>query len=368
MKIDRIELRIIEMELAEPFETSFGREVVRPCILTTAYSDGVVGWGECVAGDGPWYSYETIGTAHHVMRDFLIPEMLSNSIANISDLKNLWTRVRGHSMAKAALEAAVWDLLAKQQNISLSKLISGTRERVVSGISIGIQSDIPTLLASIQERMDQGYSRIKLKIKPGWDREMLRAVRKEFGDISLMADANAAYSIDDLELIRELDDLDLVMIEQPFGYDDLSDHAILQNKINTPVCLDESIKSSRTVEQANGMGSCKIINIKQARVGGLSEAIRIHDICREYEMPVWCGGMLETGIGRAHNVALASLPGFSMPNDISASARYYANDIVEPHFVLNEDCTLDVPSEPGIGVEVPLERVERVTQSHEVFK
>ena len=368
MKIEKIELRIVKMELAEPFETSFGREEIRPAIIASIHSEGITGWGECVAGDGPWYSYETIETANHVMTEFLIPPMLANQFEDVGELKQLWKRVRGHPMAKAALEASVWDLLAKAQGVSLSTLIGGVRDRIESGISIGIQRDIPSLLATIKNRMQEGYRRIKLKMKPGWDFDMLQAVRAEFGGISLMADANAAYTIADLPLMQSLDELGLVMIEQPFGYDDLTDHATLQRQIETAICLDESIKSSRTVEQANEMGSCKIVNIKQARVSGLSEAIKIHDVCQGFSMPVWCGGMLETGIGRAHNVALSSLPGFSMPNDLSASSRYYAQDIIEPLFELNSDGTLSVPTDPGIGVEVSLDELDRVTHSHEVFQ
>jgi len=368
MKIERIELSIIEMALAEPFETSFGREETRPAIIVALFADGLIGWGECVAGAGPWYSYETIGTARHIMREFLVPPILEQNPGSIDELRGLWKRVRGHQMAKAAIESALWDLLAKHQNISLSELIGGVRDRVESGVSIGIQSDIPTLLKVIQQRIDEGYQRIKLKIKPGWDLDMLKAVRAEFGAISLMADANAAYTFEHLHLMKSLDELGLLMIEQPFQYDDLADHAKLQSEMKTAICLDESIKSGRDVVQAQELGSCKIINIKQGRVGGLSEAIRIHDLSLERLMPVWCGGMLETGIGRAHNVALASKEGFSMPNDLSASARYYCEDIIDSPFVLNSDGTLSVPQGAGIGVEIAQEKLKGFCVEHEVFR
>jgi O-succinylbenzoate synthase len=360
-------MRIIEMELVSPFETSFGVEEVRPAIIISAKSEGMTGWGECVAGAGPWYSYETIETAQHVLSKYLIPWLLNSELEGIRDVRNLWAPVRGHLMAKAGLEAALWDLFAQSKQMSVSKLLGGTKESVQSGVSIGIQEDIPSLIESIAGYIDEGYPRIKLKIKPGWDEEILAAVRTDFPKITLMADANAAYSLEDAELFKRLDQYQLLMIEQPFSYEDLFDHSELQKRISTPICLDESIKTSTHVRQAHALGSCEIINIKPGRVGGLSFATEIHDYCRENGIPVWCGGMLETGIGRAHNVALASLPGFVLPNDLSASSRYYVQDLIEPDFALEKDGTLCVPTGNGIGAEVQLDRLDKVTINSEVF-
>lgn len=367
MRIERVELRVVEMELVEPFETSFGREEKRPAIIIAALGDGIVGWGECVAGSGPWYSYETIQTAWHVLSDYLIPSVLKEDFDQPEELPLRWKRVRGHPMAKAGLEAAIWDLVAKLKGISLARLWGGTKDRIESGISIGIQRDVPILLTVIERRLAQGYRRVKLKIKPGWDVDIIQAVRTRFREIPLMADANAAYALKDLAIFQQLDEYDLLMVEQPFGYDDLVDHAELQRQIHTPVCLDESIKSPEDARRALQLGSCRIINIKPGRVGGPTNARRIHDICQSKHIPVWCGGMLETGIGRAHNVALASLAGFTLPNDLSASDRYYPEDIIEPAFVLNRDGTLRVPSGAGIGVEIVEERLARVTVEQKAF-
>ncbi|MBI1730223.1 o-succinylbenzoate synthase [Candidatus Acetothermia bacterium] len=367
MKIEQVELRHIEMELVEPFETSFGREVLRPAIIISVKADGLTGWGECVAGAGPWYSYETIQTAWHVLNDFLIPYLWEGPFTKIDEVIQRWSRVRGHSMAKAGLEAALWDLLAQASKKPLAKMLGGTKERVASGVSIGIHENIPALLKTIHKRVDEGYCRVKLKVKPGWDENILGPVRKEFQKILLMADANAAFNLSHKALLKNLDQFNLIMIEQPFSYDDLVDHAELQREIKTPICLDESIKSSRDARQAQQLKSCRIINIKQGRVGGPSEAKKIHDFCLENKIPVWCGGMLETGIGRAHNVALASLPGFTLPNDLSASNRYYKEDIIEPSFELNSDGTLSVPTGPGIGVHVLQDRLKRFTREQKVF-
>jgi O-succinylbenzoate synthase len=271
-------------------------------------------------------------------------------------------------MAKAGLEAAFWDVLAQAKRISLAQLLGGTKERIESGISIGIQKDIPTLLEVIERRRAQGYKRIKLKVKPGWDLEVLRAVRQRFPNIELMADANAAYRLADREHLRKFDEFGLVMLEQPLDYDDLIDHAALQRELKTPICLDESIKTPDDARKALDIGACRIINIKPGRVGGLLNAKKIHDLCRERGVPVWCGGMLETGIGRAANVAIASLPGFTLPNDISASARYWREDLIEPPFVLEPDGTIKVPTGPGLGVHIVRERLERVTQRRQEFR
>nr|BAL54805.1 O-succinylbenzoate synthase [uncultured Acetothermia bacterium]BAL59885.1 O-succinylbenzoate synthase [Candidatus Acetothermum autotrophicum] len=367
MKIELIELRHIEMELVEPFETSGWRETVRPCIIVALHSDGLTGYGECVAGAGPWYSYETVETAWHIFKDFLIPVVLGKDFSSAEELQAQLKPIRGHPMAKAGLEAAFWDLLAQAQGVSLATLLGGTKDRIESGISIGIQKDIPTLLRVIAQRRAQGYQRIKLKIKPGWDIEVLRAVREHFPDIKLMADANAAYTIADLPCLKQLDGFGLLMLEQPLDYDDLIDHAALQRELQTPICLDESIKTPDDARKALDIGACQIINIKPGRVGGLLNAKKIHDLCFSRGVPVWCGGMLETGIGRAANVALASLPGFVLPNDISASARYWKEDIIEPPFVLERDGTIRVPTGPGLGVRVVPERLERATHRRAEF-
>lgn len=368
MRLEAIELRQIAMELVEPFETSGWRETVRPCIIIAIHSEGLTGYGECVAGAGPWYSYETVETAWHVLKDFIIPSVLGKDLASVEELQARLKPIRGHPMAKAALEAAFWDVLAQSHNLSLAKLLGGTKDRIESGISIGIHRDIPTLLSGIEQRCAQGYKRIKLKVKPGWDIEVLRAVRHRFPTIGLMADANAAYTIADLPHLKQFDEFNLLMLEQPLEYDDLIDHSLLQRELKTPICLDESIKTPDDARKALDIGACKIINIKPGRVGGLLNAKRIHDLCRERGVPVWCGGMLETGIGRAANVALASLPGFVLPNDISASARYWREDIIEPPFVLERDGTIRVPTGPGLGVRVVLERLERVTQRYQMLK
>lgn len=367
MKIEAVELRQIEMELVEPFETSGWRETIRPAIIVSIYSEGLTGYGECVAGAGPWYSYETVQTAWHVLEDFLIPAVLGQELASADELQEKLSRVRGHPMAKAGIEAALWDLLAQSRNFSLAKMLGGVKAKIESGISIGIQKDISELLRVIERQRMQGYRRVKLKIKSGWDIEVLKRVRKTFSDIQLMADANAAYRLSDLEHLKELDEFRLLMLEQPLDYDDIIDHAALQRELKTPICLDESIKMPEDARKALEIGACKIINIKPGRVGGLLNAKKIRDLCRARGVPVWCGGMLETGIGRAANVALASLPGFTLPNDISASARYWREDLIEPPFALERDGTIRVPIEPGLGVRVVPERLERVTKRQKIF-
>lgn len=360
MRIERAELRLIELPLAQPFETSFGKEINKRAIIVALHGDGAVGYGECVAGEGPWYSYETVETAWHILEEFLIPRVLVEEL-EAGDVWQLLAPIRGHPMAKAALEMALWDLEAMLEAKPLAALLGGAKERVESGISIGIKKDIPQLLEEIARRLDEGYPRIKLKIKPGWDLEVLEEVRERFPKIKLQVDANAAYTLDALPLLKELDRFELLLIEQPLGYDDLADHARLQRELDTPICLDESIFSFSAAKAALALESCRIINIKPGRIGGLAQSIAIHELCRERGVPVWCGGMLETGIGRAHNVALASLPGFTLPNDISASRRYYERDIIKPEFSLNKDGTVSVPKGPGIGVKVLQERLEEVT-------
>jgi O-succinylbenzoate synthase len=357
MKIECVELHHIVMPLVHPFETSFGREITRPCILVAVRAEGLTGWGECTANSGPWYSSETIETAWHVLRDFLIPALLGQEVTSPADVVARFQRVRGHPMARAALENAVWDLLAQAQGVSLTSVLGGERERVPVGVSVGIEPTLNELLDRVAGHVAEGYGRVKLKIKPGWDVEVVRAVRERWLDLRLQVDANSAYTLEDAPLLRELDQFDLLLVEQPLHHDDIVDHAQLQKQLRTPLCLDESIHSPEHARWALDIGACRIINIKVGRVGGLTAARQIHDLCAARDVPVWCGGMLETNVGRAANVALAALPNFILPGDISASARYYQEDIAEPNFTLNDDSTLSVPPGPGLGVHVIPERL-----------
>jgi O-succinylbenzoate synthase len=364
MKIERIELHHIDLPLVHPFETSFGREFTRPCILVAAHAGGLTGWGECTAHSGPWYSSETVETAWHVLRDFLIPAVLDQEIMSPADVVACFERVRGHPMARAALENAVWDLLAQAQSESLAVMLGGQRDRVPVGVSVGIEPTLDELLDRVAQHIAEGYGRIKLKIKPGWDVDVVRAVRERWPDLPLQVDANSAYTLADAPVFREMDQFGLLLIEQPLHYDDIVDHARLQAQLRTPLCLDESIPSPQHARWALDIGACQVINIKVGRVGGLTAAKQIHDLCAERGIPVWCGGMLETNVGRAANVALATLPNFTLPGDISASARYYRQDIAEPNFVLNEDSTLSVPAGPGLGMHVLPERLAAARLRH----
>ena len=367
MQIDRIELRHIKMHLVAPFETSFGVETDEEHIIVRVDGDGVTGWGECPAGAEPFYSYETTQTAWHILRDFLIPAVLHRHIASIDEAAALTARVRGHNMAKAGLEFALWDAFAKARGVSLAKALGGTRDRIAVGVSIGIQPSPDALVKRVERYLAEGYRRIKIKIAPGRDLAFIVAVRQIFPDILLQVDANSAYTLADVAALRAMDDYRLLLIEQPLGYDDIFDHAKLQRELKTPICLDESIHSLADAQAALELGSCRIINIKPARVGGFTESKRIHDLCAARGAPVWHGGMLESGIGRAGNVALASLPNFTLPGDISASKRYFAQDIVEPEFQVAADGTMAVPTQPGIGVQVMQDRLERVTVRREEF-
>ncbi len=364
MKIEGIELHHIELPLAYPFETSFGRETIRPCILVSVHGEGSSGWGECVASSGPWYSYETVETAWHVLRDFLIPAVLGQEVTSPADVAARFGRVRGHSMARAGLENAVWDWLAQARGVSLAEMLGGQRRRVPVGVSVGIEPTLEALLDRVAQFVAQGYGRVKLKIKPGWDVAVVRAVRERWPDLPLQVDANSAYTLADAPRLRELDPFDLLLIEQPLHHDDLVDHARLQAQLRTPICLDESIHSPEHARWALEIDACQVINIKVGRVGGLTAAQQIHNLCAARGVPVWCGGMLETNVGRAGNVALATLPNFTLPGDISASARYYRQDIAEPDFVLNDDSTLSVPAGPGLGVRVVPERLVAARLRH----
>jgi O-succinylbenzoate synthase len=359
--IERVVLHPIAMPLVEALMTSFGGDPLRPAILVELHMGGAVGWGECVAGWYPGYSYETIGTAMHILSDFFIP-----AIVGKANLKGLG-RYRGHPMARMALESAYWAAVAQCRGVNIGDLFGEPQRkmRAAVGVSIGIQASIDATLATIQKRLDEGYRRIKLKIKPGWDIEMLRAVRQTYPDIRLMADANSAYTLDDVTLFRQMDDLNLLMIEQPLGHDDIYQHSKLQPQLHTPICLDESIRNVDDAQWAIESGAGRIINLKPARVGGIIESLKLHAYCREAGVPLWIGGMLETGVGRSVQLALASLPGVTLPSDISATDRYYNPDITNEVFTINKgDSTITVPTGIGTGVSV---NPERLAQAEEAF-
>jgi len=361
MRIDRLTLRLVRLPLVAFFETSFGRIYDRAFVLVSVDGDGAEGLGECVADVDPYYSAETTVTAWHVIKDFLAPLVLARTFEHPRDLFAALARVRGHHMAKAAVEMAAWDLAARQQRVPLSQLLGGTRTEIPSGVSIGIQDSVAQLHDKIATELAAGYQRIKIKVKPGWDVDVVSGVRERFGAVPLMVDANAAYTPADAARLAELDRFDLMMIEQPLDYEDIRDHAALQRTLRTPICLDESIHSVRAAEDALALGACRIVNIKPGRVGGHRESIRLHDVCAAHGVPVWHGGMLESGIGRAHNIHLASLPNFSLPGDIAASRRYFAPDLIEPGIDVTASGTVAVPDGPGIGVQVDWDRVKRAT-------
>ena len=352
MKIERVTIHHLSMPLVSPFETSFGRSVDRECLLITIEAEGITGYGECVADRDPGYSYETTGTAWHIIKEFIIPVLFKQDIKDALDFHDKVEFIRGHTLAKAGVEMAIWDWLGKREGKSLKTLLGGKRTKVDVGVSVGIQSDSTKLVKTVGEYLEQGYGRIKIKIKPGRDVADSQAVRKAFPGIKLQVDANSAYSLDTAESLLPLDRLNLLLIEQPLFEDDIWQHHFLQEKFNTPICLDESIVTPRHALAALEMKACRIINIKAGRVAGLSQAIAIHDLCLERGIPVWCGGMLETGVGRASNLALASLPGFALPGDISASDRYYTRDITNERFLLNPDSTISVPDSMGLGVTI----------------
>jgi O-succinylbenzoate synthase len=366
--VGQIEVRTVRLRLNEPFETSFGSIDSRLIVLVSLEGAGLTGWGEVVAAEAPRYSYETVGTAQHVIRDYLAPVILARPLTDLDDLHARFAPFRGHNMAKAGLELAYMHLLAQTSKQSLSQLIGGTRPAIAVGVSLGIQPTVDQLLRRVEQYLALGYQRIKLKIKPGWDVAVVREVRRRHPNILLSVDANSAYRLDDLAQLQALDEFDLLMIEQPLDHDDLVDHAKIQSVMKTPICLDESITGSRRARQALELGSCQIINIKIGRVGGYSEALAIHDLCYAKEIPVWCGGMLESGIGRAHNIALASLPGFTLPGDISASSRYFARDVIVPPVTVSANGTVDVPQSPGLGFEVDLDYLTAHTENVERIK
>jgi O-succinylbenzoate synthase len=361
MKISQINLFHLRMPLVSAFETSFGHYLTRDCVLVEAYADGLVGYGECPADFDPGYSYETVGTAWHILKDFLIPAILDQEITGTEELQQRMVFARGHLMAKASLEMALWDLFGKAQGKSLQVLLGGVSDKVDVGVSVGLQESPHTLVDVVQGYLQLGYQRVKIKIKPGRDVGDASAVRKDFPQLRLQVDANSAYTLESASSLDPLDELGLLLIEQPLAEDDLWDHRQLQSRFRTPICLDESITSLRLARQALEMKSCRVINIKAGRVGGLSQGQAIHDLCRDQGIPVWCGGMLETGVGRASNLALASLPGFTLPGDISATDRYYNEDITNERFVLNPDSTITVPEAPGLGITVNEDALKRAT-------
>jgi O-succinylbenzoate synthase len=361
MLIKEITLREISMKLVAPFATSMDRTEMRRIILVEANVDGVIGWGECVAAESPFYSPEYVDTAWPVLRDFLWPLVKGKRFSAAADVWSLLAQVRGHNMAKAALEAAIWDAEAKQRGVPLAKLLGGTREEIASGVSIGIKESLDELVAEVKRELAAGYQRIKIKIKPGKDLEPVRRLRQEFPRIKLMVDANSAYTLEDWPLLKQLEGFYLMMIEQPLGWDDLYSHAELQKKLDTPICLDECIHTEEQARAAIALGACKIINIKLGRVGGFTVARRIHDLCQRHGIPVWCGGMLESGIGRAHNIALSTLANFTLPGDVSASKRYWGEDVIVPEIAVSPQGTIRVPAGPGIGFEPRLDRIEKLT-------
>ena len=361
MQIEGITLREISMKLVVPFETSMDRLVVRRIVLLEANVDGVTGWGECVAAEAPFYSPEYADTAWPVLRDFLWPMVKAQKFDSAREVWGLLKRVRGHNMAKACLEAAAWDAEAKQKGVPLAKLIGGTREEIASGVSIGIKDSVEELVATVKKELAAGYQRVKIKIRPGKDVEPVERLRREFPRIKLMVDANSAYTLEDFPLLKHLDGFYLMMMEQPLGWDDLYSHIELQKRLETPICLDECVHTEEQARAAVELGACKIINIKLGRVGGFTVARRIHDICQQHGIPVWCGGMLESGIGRAHNLALATLPNFSLPGDVTASKRYWEEDIIAPEVTVSPQGTIRVPMRPGIGFEPRLDRIEKLT-------
>ena len=367
--IQSIELREIRLPLLHFFETSFGRTTERRIVLARLTdANGVEGWGECTAGEGPFYSDEWTDSVWATLVEFLAPMVLQQNIESAAHAFSVMKPVRGHRMAKATIETACWDLEAKSAGVPLWKHLGGTRTEVSSGVSIGIQDTPEILLEKIRKEVDAGYQRIKIKIKPGWDLNIVERVRKEFPDIRLMGDANSAYKLSDVALFQQLDQFNLMMLEQPLAHNDIFDHATLQRQIKTPVCLDESIRSAEDASHAISLGSCKIINVKLGRVGGHSEAKRIEKMTRDNEIPIWCGGMLESGIGRAHNIAMSTLAGFTLPGDVSASARYWEEDIIEPPVKVSPRGTIKVPESPGIGFEINLPRIEALTVRKETIK
>jgi O-succinylbenzoate synthase len=368
MHIRQIELREIRLPLIHFFETSFGRTTQRRILLARVIDkDGAEGWGECTAGEGPFYSDEWIDGAWVTIKEFLAPMTVGSEVENAAQVFSLMKAVRGHRMAKATIETACWEIEAKRTGLPLWKHLGGTHSEIPCGVSIGIQDTPEALLEKIEKELAAGYQRIKIKIKPGWDRDIVARVRERFGNIRLTCDANSAYTLADAPLFKELDQFNLMMLEQPLSHNDIFDHAELQKQIKTPICLDESIRSSDDARRAIELGSCRIINVKLGRVGGHAEAKRVEKVCRENNVPVWCGGMLESGVGRAHNIAMATLAGFTLPGDVSASSRYWAEDIIEPSVTVTTQGTIIAPEMPGLGFDVNIARIDSLTVRKETI-
>ena len=365
LRINSITLHKAAMPLVEPLRTSFGVDANRPVILVEMRAGEFTGWGECTAADEPGYCYETVGTAFHILRRFLIPALEGQTFTTAKDVRRLMAGVRGHPLTKASVEGAVWEILAQAHAKSLADLLweqapldQPRKARVSVGVSIGIQPTVDATLAIIEKRLNEGYARIKLKIKPGWDVNLAAAVRAAYPDIVLMLDANSAYTLADADHLAQMDRFNLLMLEQPLAHDDIYEHSKLQQRLATPICLDESILCANDVRLALEIGACRIINLKPPRVGGLDEACAIHKVCYDAGIPLWIGGMLETGVGRAENIAVAALPGVTLPSDLSATSRYFNPDITEPPFMLNPDSTIDVPQGVGTGVRMQAERLQ----------
>jgi o-succinylbenzoate synthase len=368
MRIDGIVLRELHLPLVRPFETSFGVTAERRILLAEVRSEGLIGWGECTAGEHPYFSDESTDTAWQVMVNELGPMLASESPEHGGDCPRILKRVRGNPMAKAALENAIWDLEAQREGLPISILLGGVRDKIACGVSLGIQKSIPELLDIVEREVSAGYQRIKLKCKLGWDVEVFEKVRNRWPGIMLSCDANSAYKLRDTDHLLTFDQFDLLMIEQPLWHDDFYYHSMLQRRLNTPICLDESIHNRRDALAAIEMESCKIINIKLGRVGGFSEAIAVHNAAQERGIPVWCGGMLESGIGRSHNIALSTLENFSLPGDVSASARYWKEDIIEPEVTVSSKGEIAIPDTPGRGYEVRYDLIERLTVRKETVR
>ena len=368
MRIDRITLREIRMPLVHPFETSFGRTTERRILLVEVEEDGAVGWGEVTCGERPFYNEEWVDAAWLILRDFVAPRILNVDIASAADVAGRSSHIRGHHMARGGLETAAWDLEARKLGLPLWQHIGGSRTEIDCGVSIGIQDSVEELLELIEREVRAGYQRIKIKIKPGWDVEVVRQVRAAFRTIRLMADANSAYALSDAAHLRRLDEFDLMMIEQPLPHDDIIDHAQLQARLDTPICLDECIRTARHAEQAIEMNAGRIINIKLGRVGGFSEALLVHNVARAHGIPVWCGGMLESGIGRAHNIALSTLDNFTLPGDVSASKRYWKRDIIDPPVEVGPEGTIAVRDEAGFGYELDRDYIDALTVREETIR
>ena len=368
MKIERIELREIHLPLVRPFETSFGRTFDRNIILVKVYSDGLIGWGECTVGENPFYNHESTGSCWQVIRDFAGPMVLGKEIETPEQVPQLTRQIRGNKMARAAVECAIWDLEARRQHKPLWQLLGGTQEVINCGVSLGLEDSDAAMLEKVETEVSAGYQRIKIKIKPGRDYEMIKALRKEYPNIVMSVDANSAYTLADTELLKKLDEFNLLMIEQPLSYDDIIDHAALQPQLKTDICLDESILSVDDTRKALQFGACRIINVKLGRVSGHTEARKIQAYCHERNIPVWCGGMLEAGIGRAHNIHMSTLPGFTLPGDVSASKRYWTEDIIIPPVEVTPQGTIPRPTGVGLGYEVNEKRIDALTVRTEVVK